>query len=187
MEKDPKRFALSRFMMSPEEVENYSKLPMDMYTRTNDPELYEKIDHAKRINEAIGMSSGFGGPMGMIGAVSNLTKKKAFSNIINLIKTRDPKIKDILEKIKSFPEKEKQEFLDYYKRNTDYFPQNETQSLGKVISEDIPEKIGNVMVKGTPEEKIGKVILKGNKPESITEPEMLSEEAEELLKHWKLK
>lgn len=69
MEKDPRKSALQRFLMSSEEMENYSKLPMDEYIRTNEPELFDKIERAKRINEAIDMSSGMGGPMGTIGSI----------------------------------------------------------------------------------------------------------------------
>lgn len=167
---------LKQYLISPEEMESYSELPLDEYTQKNEPELYDKIEHAKRIKEAIGMSSDVGGPMGMIGAVSNLTKNKAFSNILNLIKTRDPKIKEILEKVKNFPEKEKEEFLDYYEKNTNYFPQNETQSLGTRISGYEPKTYGKVFATDITPKSGGVKNISKQKQESLKQYEELKQE-----------
>lgn len=132
MERDPKRFALNRFMMSPEEMEAYSEPSiMDDYIKQNDPEQYDKIVAAKNINQAIGMTQGMGGPMGAVGMLG--------------------KFKPIRGKYV----KGKHEIADAQKQLSKQDLNPQQQNLGKVTSEALPEEeIGKVL---TQEEILNKI------------------------------
>lgn len=132
MKKDPKHFALNKFIMSPEEIEAYSEPSiMDEYIKQNDPEQYNKIVRAKNINQAIGMSEGMGGPMGTVGMLGKFRP------------------------IRGKYEKGKHVVADIQKELSKQDLNPQQQQFGKVGSENLPEdQIGKVF---TEEEILNKI------------------------------
>jgi len=128
---------LKLIRMSPEEVEGYGEPSiMDDWIKENDPDQWEKIRHARGIQDALALSTGGAGTM-------KLPRKGLMGRFA-------PIRKDIKETKLQLPK-------DIYEKATSHL-EKETPDFGKVKQTDIPEaNIGKVTAKELPEEAIGNV------------------------------
>jgi len=128
---------LKLIQMSPEEIEGYGDPSiMDDWIKENDPDQWEKIRHARGIQDALALSTAGAGTM-------KLPRKGLMGRFA-------PIRKDIKDTKLQLPK-------DIYEKATSHL-QKETPDLGKVTATELPkENIGKVTSTELPESAIGKV------------------------------